>query len=445
MFTAFRDRIPPSRELLVNSPAREFLGKSKILDLFLGLLLFIYLFTIIRTSNLELNNDFRSFYTSARSFLKGEDIYLNEDPNEERPATRNDTIQVFHPNLNPPFFTLLVLPFGSLNYKFAFSIFSFLSVFSGVIAIWTINRKLFFANSKQVLRPALVLYLAFFPTLAAVVLGQISIYLLLILTIIWVVSRTGRDKTAGLLLGLALAVKLYTGLFLVFFLVRRRWRVVTWYIISFIILNLVSLFVLGINTFKNYLDTLRNIYWYDAVWNASFLGFSSRVFQNIYGSSYESPARMVGLLLSLLLLAAILWVTWSDNKLTTGRLVLQRYDLSFALYLVAMLLISPLGWMYYFPLLLLPFLIIWRIANQCNQIKLAKVTIAAWLLSTIPILQNSTAGENFFVTLSQGGVYSYSLLISSGILLHQILTLKKMDERNTPQFENKTIQTITTI
>jgi hypothetical protein len=110
-----------------------------------------------------------------------------------------------------------------------------------------------------------------------------------------------------------------------------------------------------------------------------------------------------------------------------------------------MLLISPLGWMYYFPLLLLPFLIIWRIANQYKQSKLAKVAIVAWMLSTIPILQNSTAGGNILVILSQGGVYFYSLLILISVLLYQIFILKKEQKRNELQIEKKIIQTINTI
>jgi hypothetical protein len=376
--------------------------------------------------------------------MRGENIYSSKALGVEQFKSENNGAHVLHPNLNPPFFTLLVLPFATLNYKLAFTIFSFLSVLSGAIALWTIDRELFTNDSKQVLGPALVLYLAYFPTLATVVLGQISIFLLFILTLVWVVSRSGRDKAAGILLGLALAVKLYTGLFLIFYLVRRRWRVVTWYITSFILFNYVSILVFGIETYKYYLETLRNIYWYDAVWNASIMGFSSRIFQNIYGSINESPARIVSLLLSFSLLAVIIWINWQNNKRNSQRLTLQRYDLSFALYLVAMLLISPLGWMYYFPLLLFPLLVNWRIASQFKQSKLAKVAIAAWLLSTIPVLQNSTAGDNIFLTLSTGGIYTYSLLILISALLYQIFTLKKIEEQNEHRIKNQIIQTITT-
>jgi alpha-1,2-mannosyltransferase len=426
----------------VNSSHRKIMRKRIILDFLIGLLLLIYLFAILRTSNLDLNNDFRTFYISAESFMRGENIYSSNALGTEQFKAEIDAAPVLHPNLNPPFFTLLVLPFATLNYNFAFSIFSILSVLSGAIAIWAIHRELFTNDSKPVLRPTLVLYLAYFPTLAAIILGQLSIYLLLILTLVWVHSRQGRDEATGILLGLALAVKLYTGLFLIFFLIRRRWRVVAWYITSFIIFNFVSLLLFRIDTFKNYLETLVSIYWYNAVWNASFLGFSSRIIQNINGTSIESTARVVSLLLSLSLLALILWIAWPDKKRVSEKLALQRYDLCFALYLVAMLLISPLGWMYYFPLLLFPFLIIWRIANQYNQSKLAKVAIAAWLLSTIPVLQNSTVGNNIFLTLIRGGIYSYSLLILISILLYQIISLKKMEAQTDPQIGNKIVQTI---
>ena len=103
-----------------------------------------------------------------------------------------------------------------------------------------------------------------------------------------------------------------------------------------------------------------------------------------------------------------------------ARLSEERYDLWFSLTIVAMLLISPLGWMYYFPCLLIPLAVAWRSSNKTSFKHGYKLLIAfAFLLTTIPQLLIYSADMNDAITcFVWAGFYFYSLLLFSGILIY---------------------------
>ena len=191
----------------------------------------------------------------------------------------------------------------------------------------------------------------------------------------------GEDVATGIILGLAVALKLFFGIFFILFLFYRRWRLTFCLLGTFIACNILSIFIFTIPTFKNFLSSLQNMPWYAGSWNASFMGFFTRIF----GGSMNIPfvnlpwlARALSFLLSIFLLGSMIWLARPHFSRSES----DRFDLVFSLALVQMLLISPYGWLYYFPMLILPMIVAWRISEKYHfGLKYKILIVFTWALT----------------------------------------------------------------
>jgi len=369
---------------------------------------------------------------SAKFYWEGKSIYspvpkINfENPKEKvSDWLKNDQSQAIqssrdteHANLNPPFQTLLLAPVGLIKYEQAFLIYSFISIISGLVAVLLIAHEM--ANEKYELSflfTFMIIILLYFPTWSNIFCGQLSLVLLLLITLAWIAARNGRDALGGIYLGLAMSLKIFVGLFLLFFLVRRRWRLLFWFIGTFRLLSLLPLWFFGIDTYKNYITILSSITWYAASWNASFLGFFTRIFggsENVPLFNLPAVAQTLTRICSLLFILWLAWLAWPRAQESS----LDRFDLGFSLTITGMLLISPLGWMYYFPTLLIPAVVAWRMVRRLDaRIWYQAIIILAWLLSTIPhSLIPAPEMDSPQLWFFWAGPYFYALLLFSFIL-----------------------------
>lgn len=230
-------------------------------------------------------SDFTKFYMSARLFLAGEDIYSSIGLNslvavlKVLPATDPD--YVMHPNLNPPFQTLIFAPLGLLPYRtasFSWSVISLLCLMS----IAFIVEKNILSNRGRLLGYSVLFLLLtiYFPTLANFLLGQLSIFLLPFLALLWVASRKGENVKAGIVLGFIINIKLFFGIFIILFALERRWKLLVWSVGAFVFGLGIGILVFGAETHTRYLSMLNGITWYSNSWNASIMGFFSRFIYN---------------------------------------------------------------------------------------------------------------------------------------------------------------------
>ena len=410
---------------------KQFLIKLVLALIFTFSLAYYYV-TINHFSEFPELGDFSKFYLSARYFWEGKDIYAPvplstfRNPHDEifnklqllPPDKMKSVPGNLHPNLNPPFQTLVMAPLGLIGYKQAFWLYSFLSITMGLVALVLISREL--AAPKHdlpVLLGYLIVILGYFPSWVTIVFGQFSFILLLLITLGWLAARSGKDKMAGIYLGLAMSLKIFIGLFLIFFLIRRRWRLLSWFILTFIVLSLLPLLIMGIDTYKDYLSILSGITWYAASWNASFMGFFTRIFggsENLPLINRPDVALALTRICSLAFLCGLGWVAWPREPATSP----DQFDLGFSLTIVGMFLLSPLGWMYYFPALIIPAAVAWRLAGRLGPAIRYKLLLAlAWILSTIPNHLISAPEMNTpQLWFTWAGFYFYSLLLFSFIL-----------------------------
>jgi Glycosyltransferase family 87 len=417
------------------------------INLALGLIfavsLAFYYITIITLADPQKIGDFYKFYMSAKLYWEGKGIYspvpkINFKNFQEKESdwSKNEQSQPIqsnsdteHPNLNPPFQTLILAPVGLIKYEQAFLIYSFISITSGLVAVILIAQEM--ANEKYELSflfTFMIIIMLYFPTWSNILYGQLSLILLLLITLVWTAARNGRDALGGIYLGLAMSFKIFVGLFLLFFLVRRRWRLLFWFITTFTLLSLLPLWFFGIDTYKNYITTLSSITWFAASWNASFLGFFTRIFggsENVPLYNLPQLAHALASICSLTFALWLVWLAWPRPQESSP----DFFDLSFSLTITGMLLISPLGWMYYFPLLIIPAAAAWRMVRRLDartRIWYQALIILAWLLSTVPhfLIPSAEMGAPL-IWFTWAGFYFYSLLLFSFILGTLAHRLKK--------------------
>jgi len=400
--------------------------------LILGLIIGIYASAINTASHFPQTTDFYKFHSSAKLFWSGEDIYklipiTNPFIKVITSATNSSNIINLHPNLNSPFHTLCMSLYGLLDFRTAFIIWSLFSLCCGLAAIFLFFKKTTANDISLIsLMNIWIIILLYFPTWINFRLGQFSFFLLFLVALAWKTSKMGKDCAAGIILGLALALKLFFGIFLIVFIFYRRWRLIFCLLGTFVACNILSLVIFTLPTFEKFFSLLQNMPWYGGSWNASFMGFFTRIF----GGSMNIPlinlpwlARGLSLLLSFALIGGMMWLAGPHSH----RLEDDRFDLVFSLALVEMLLISPYGWLYYFPLLIFPMIVAWRVTEKYHLGNIYKIIIVlSWVLTTIPtplIWAEDVKMNQPIIWFTSAGIYFYALLIISGIfigLLHKI-------------------------
>ncbi|ARU30859.1 hypothetical protein CAP31_03650 [Sulfuriferula sp. AH1] len=354
-------------------------------------------------------SDFAVFYASLQFLLEGRDIYTPVPFNAFNLINTHHTGRLtLHPNLNPPFFTLLLSPLGWLPYQAAFTIWSLLSLGFGVIGALLLQR----ADNRQdtdYTLIVLILLFAYFPTLTNILIGQAALLIFMLVAGGWLAERRGQERLSGILLGLAFAIKLFMGLFLIYFLLQRRWRPAIWFMATAAASGLLGLAALGLDSYQNYIQALGSVTWQSSNWNASAYGFFGRIF----GGSENIPlidAPLLGKTLYYLLAATLVillaWLLRRTQQLAPD----VRADLGFSFTLVAALLISPLGWMYYFPLLLLPFFVLFRLAHTYQLTWKFNFPLLLTLLASSFSQLLTPAAENSQTAFTLSAYYFYALL-----------------------------------
>jgi hypothetical protein len=250
----------------------------------------------------------------------------------------------------------------------------------------------------------------YFPTFVVLALGQVTFLELVPLAGAWLAARRGKDTFAGILLGLAVSLKVFFALLVVFFALQRRWRVVAWSIGVVLSLALATVPVVGIRAYGEYLAAIRGVTWFGNSYNASYASVITRVLGGSDNVPLVDLPRLAHGLALFASVATVLWFGWTVWPTSGSGRSPERFDLSFGLSLVVMLLVSPLGWMYYFPLLIIPAHAVWRVTRQGRMRAVRRGLLLAWGLSTIPTpMVRATDVNDPARWFTSNSVYFYAL------------------------------------
>jgi hypothetical protein len=378
-------------------PICKFLLSLLLLVLLLGLvtLNFVYPLTIGKTSILY--SDFGKFYHSGQLFIQGKNSYspvycvknkinTNISPPHVYKSRHSKIIQLGG-NLNPPFFTLISFPFAYLSYPHALFLWTFLSILAGGLGILLLQQKLD-PDSFSILASLLLLigFFSYFPSFASLQFGQVTFLLLPLLVLGWRAAHEAKIIKAAIFLALAASLKPFIGLFLFYFVIRKQWRGLGVFIAIMLSCALIAAAFFGLSSYLSYYHTCQQISWAASNWNISLYGFLLRL---VGGNEHNAaliplPGLITFLypLLTLLLMLAMIRFLVPQTHIDFQ----QKTDLDFSLIIVGMLLLSPLAWIYYFPFLSIPGLILWQFSKKgIYPVALPLLLATLILLSNIPI------------------------------------------------------------
>ena len=298
---------------------------------------------------LHRDRDFPSYYLAAQRLLRGQDTYsgLQEDARHLGIAG-----YFIDSAVNPPTFTVATLFLALVPYAAAWGLWQVLSLAALVVSMALLIRE----AREKFSGPAwlrLVCAALLFPPLGFHLLyAHTELFLLLALTAAWVLLRRGKEIPAGILLGLAAAIRIYPLFLLLHLLQRRSWKALGAAVAGGLSWAGLTALVADPSSFWHYLATLQEevptLY---PRWGNFSLWGSVHKLASIWPALGERPALRDGLALALSagILLLTLWLARRPGRRPAG------VDRAYGLFIVGALLASPLSWIYYQVLLYVPF------------------------------------------------------------------------------------------
>jgi hypothetical protein len=202
--------------------------------------------------------DFRAYYSTGYLIRTGHraEIY---DYSAQKSTQDADVSKegLALPYIHPAYEGLLFVPLSLVSYRTAYLLFLFANF--GLIAIFVkFQARLGKRGSTPSWLP-IVATLAFLPTSVAIMQGQDSILLLVLLCVSQSLLNSGAKKSAGAVLGLAsfrfqIAIPLA-----ILFLLWRKWTFVVGFCSTAIILCGISIWLAGVRATETYLRVLLSL------------------------------------------------------------------------------------------------------------------------------------------------------------------------------------------
>ena len=409
----------------------RYLARALKLALFLFLLLWnLLLFGILFTSMPK--NDFGRPFWSTLAFLRGQEMY-----------TLNSSVTVFNKtarlnlwDLSPPHAHLVLLPLATLPPSLALLLWCLLSGFClyGSIRIVLSQLRLKLTSSQG---EWMVLGILGFSGMGtAVITGHISFLLMFLITVAWHNARNGRWWQAGAWLGLGMSIKPFLLVFVPYLLLKGNWRGLAAAALAGGCAFLLGLLVFGPENHRSWLRVLALAEsWSWLPMNASLHGLMSRVLlmNPVFTPIIDLNSGLVRLLwLALAIPAGLVALLRTLTDLSE-----QSCDRAFAILLVSALLLSPLGWTYYFWLPAVPTATLARRWWNQRSIPVGKdgptPRSLSWNLFLvampglfIPITFALVGQPSALATIVIGGVSFWSLLLVWLALIVDGLDLRSM-------------------
>ncbi|KTD27178.1 glycosyltransferase family 87 protein [Legionella maceachernii] len=315
--------------------------------IFLVVLLLTYGLLFYFFVNLELNSDFTSFYASSLAYTQDRNPYQGI-PNSFLPHSTHLLI-----DLNPPFFLELFAPLTHLTFVTASILWFFTSLILGGIGA-ALSFFIFSSSAmfKKYWGHFILFYLAMYPTMINIIFGQLGNFLLFFIALgYYFFARKKRDCLAGFFWGIIVAIKLFPALLFFFALVQNRYKLFWAMLLTAVCASLIPLLTHGFKIYTLYFKTLHDVLWFGNSWNASIYGFLYRSFINVDAQPNFLLIKMAYLIIFIGLLI------WYIKKIHFFQKIAQP-NYAFCLTVIMMLLLSPFGWLYYFPLLLMPLMLV---------------------------------------------------------------------------------------
>lgn len=324
--------------------------------------------------------DFIQEWLSGRNYFVNEPVYQNQHVTLLRhmPEFRTD-ISTFLPwNAHPPAAVLIALPLARFDYQTAQFIWNLVTFTLFVFSIWLVWRELATRFQPWHVFSICTLLLFASPVVITLRQGQLNFLLAFLLTVGWVADRHGYQLGAGLAVGLAAGLKLFPGFILLYFLGAGRWRAAIGLVIGAVVINALTLAVVGIGAFETYVrEVIPSLQVFQSGWrNISINGWVLRLLDphpiQAGPEAYRNPvlAKLLTAVGVLLVSAVVVWIAIRARRTVDP-------DRGWAVALTGMLLVSPITWSHYLVLLVVP------LAVLANRIPPGPTRWCGWVVVAV--------------------------------------------------------------
>ena len=383
----------------------------------MGALLSLYSLLFYFIFRLAIGFDYSCFYLGAKTLFQG------DNPYQTLFAHFFPTVKKISLNVNPPIVLMAFIPFSMLSYSTSLIVWSVISLVIGIVTA-TVTFSIAFTPAflKQYRVTLYILYFAFYPTLANLTIGQLGTFIAFFIMVGYYFYLKKRDVIAGLMWGIIIGMKFFPGLLFFYALKQRRYKVMAIMFLTLVTITIIPWMIYGSRIYSNYFYMLSHLDWYGDNWNASINCFLFRIFLNGHN------LLVVKLLFMVFFIVGLIWYLKKiDNR---------SNHLSFSLTLVMMLIMSPFGWMYYFPLLILPLCLTWsEAATQLTDKKWVFAWLTCLFLINFPIDYLRVKHMNTLLEkLTLHSFYFYGLCLLAYLLTRQ---MGRAEQRNSaPTHDN---------
>jgi hypothetical protein len=224
--------------------------------LFLFALTFFFYRVVIIINNPPVY-DFTAFYLWGKTAAKGYDFYLPENlqivfnslelPPSDYKIFTEEIVNVGF--LYPPPTILYFAPLGFLSYKAAVICWAVLNVFFALGSIYLIYDLFFRKDKLNGLMLVSILFIFLKPVLDTVSFLQTNFIILFYLLLV----RKYQDKRiAGVFVALAMFTKPYMAIFILFFIIKRKWGTIIYFLASAVLIAGITLLFFGSAPFKSF-------------------------------------------------------------------------------------------------------------------------------------------------------------------------------------------------
>jgi hypothetical protein len=287
----------------------------KRLKLYLGALLIFQLSICLgfRSSIRSGAIDFRLYYTAGYMVRTGQSRLLYDYPTEQR--LQNALIApapIALPFFAPPIAALLFVPFTFLPYLPSLLLFATVNLALLALTIHLMRPHLRALTARWTPLPAL-LFLTFAPVALTLVMGQLSIFLLLITCLTFTLLESGSPLLAGLIFSIVL-VKFQIALpVALLFLLWKQWRLTAGVLSGSAFLAAISACIFGLRGLVPYLRSIAHMSALAGTQLQSSVGVAPRRMANLYGLLFTlAPSNRLATTLTII--ASLVLIAWAATR-----------------------------------------------------------------------------------------------------------------------------------
>jgi hypothetical protein len=310
--------------------------------------------------------------------------------------------------VNPPFVMLNYLWFNLFPFRLSQGILIFF-VYAAFVGSVYMSTKIIYGK-VSVKKFALFYALSWFmfPTRFTLGMGQSNFFALFGLLLAYYFYKKDYGEISGILMGYAISYKVTFCFFLLYYLIKKKYKIVLFAGIFILLYTLISYFIFDPGIYTQYFQLhfprlgvlIPSVGGWSYNYHQGFSGFVIRSFGN------NNATRFISALFIPTIIIFVCKITEKVSK-----------DLSFSLFIITLLLIDPTSWQHHFVWVLFPFFLVYKLLDG-EEIKRIFILGLSYILLNIHI--------------SDQGIYKgllYSLSLSTqfigAVILFMTIIYKK--------------------